>query len=190
MLIDFAFIEFVKIIPMFPEQNDYDNRHDKLHKMPLYQKGREIVDLVCDIADLIPDGDDPLGYTKQLMLEDVHMLCAKIAAAEGSDLYDIRMENATLIRKSAMSLYVSIHTLKMYGFEHTEYYLMVRKKIREFRSLFVEWVAGFDKSNYIADQWGLFNPPGVAVSDEDEDENDDNLLNGNGFEFWEEDDDE
>ena len=54
---------------MFQEHNDYDNPHDKLRQMPLYQKGREITELVRTIADLITDGDDPLGYTKQLMLE-------------------------------------------------------------------------------------------------------------------------
>ena len=70
---------------MFPEYNDYDNRRDKPDSMPLYQKGMEITELVRAIADLINDGDDPLGYTKQLMLADAYMLCAKIAAAEGGD---------------------------------------------------------------------------------------------------------
>jgi hypothetical protein len=175
---------------MFSEHNDYDNPHDKLDQMPVYQKGQEIVDLVQDICALIDENNAILDSLKWQLLDDARILVVKIAGAEGGELYDIRMECATLIRKSAMNLYVSIHTLKMHGFEHTEYYLMVRKKIREFRALFVEWVAGFDNTHYIADRWGLFNPPGVAVPDEDEDENDDNLLNGNGFEFWDEDDDE
>ena len=34
---------------MFHEHNDYDNPHNKLEKMPLYQKGREILDLVRSI---------------------------------------------------------------------------------------------------------------------------------------------
>jgi len=174
---------------MFPEHNDYENRRDELDKMPLYIKGREIADLVRDICALIDENNAILDSLKWQLLDDARILVVKIAGAEGGELYDIRMECATLIRKSAMNLYVSIHLLKMHGFEHTEYYLMVRKKIQEFRTLFVEWVAGFDKTNYIADRWGLFNPPGVAVP-EDEDENDDNLLNGNGFEFWDEDDDE
>ena len=154
---------------MFPEQNDYDNPQDKLDKMPLYQKGQEIVELVRTIANLIPDGDDPLGYTKQLMLEDAYMLCAKIAAAEGGDLYAIRMENAALIRRAAHSLKLHIHSLRMYGFEHAEYYMMVRDKVEEYRLLFIDWVAGFDKTNYIADRWGLFNPPGVSPDDDEDD---------------------
>lgn len=154
---------------MFPEYNDYDNRRDKLDSMPLYQKGLEITELVRTIADLINDGDDPLGYTKQLMLEDAYMLCAKIAAAEGGDLYDIRMENAALIRRAAHSLKLHIHSLHQFGFEHVEYYQMVRDKVEEYRLLFIDWVAGFDKSHYIADRWGLFNPPGVGPFDDDSD---------------------
>lgn len=157
---------------MFDEYNNYENTHDKLDKMPLYQKGQEIVELVCAIADLITDGDDPLGYTKQLMLEDAHILCAKIAAAEGGDLYDIRMENTALIRKAAMSLKLHVHTLRSLGFEHVEYYQLVRHKVEEYRLLFVDWVAGFDSSNYIYDQWGLFNPPNVAPPDSEEGDKD------------------
>ncbi|MEI6556378.1 MAG: hypothetical protein WCL70_12380 [Paludibacter sp.] len=154
---------------MFHEHNDYDNPHDKLDKMPLYQKGQEITELVRSIASLIEDEEGELGYTKQLMLEDAYMLCAKIAAAEGGDLYDIRMENAALIRRAAHSLKLHIHSLRMFGFEHAEYYMMVRDKVEEYRLLFIDWVAGFDKTNYIADRWGLFNPPGVS-HDENDDE--------------------
>ncbi len=171
---------------MFPEHNDYDNPHDKLDKMPLYQKGKEITELVRSIASLIEDEEGELGYTKQLMLEDAYMLCAKIAAAEGGDLYDIRMENAALIRRAAHSLKLHIHSLRMFGFEHAEYYMMVRDKVEEYRLLFIDWVAGFDKTNYIADRWGLFNPPGVGPDDDE----------GDGFDpgrfgdFFEDDDDE
>lgn len=170
--------------------DDFENDRKQLEQMPLYQKAQEIHDLVRDICVLIDESNTMLHGIKWQLLDDARILSVKIAGAEGGELYDIRMECATLIRKSAMSLYVSIHSLKMYGFEHTEYYLMVRKKIREFRKLFVEWVAGFDRTNYIADRWGLFNPPGVDVPEDDDDENDDNLLNGNHNSFWDGDDDD
>jgi hypothetical protein len=151
---------------MFTEHNDYDNPHDKLEKMPLYLKGKEIVDLVRIIADLIDDEDKRLGWIKQFMLEDAYMLTAKIANAEGGDLYSIRMENAALIRKAGNSLKLHIHSLRQYGFEHADYYQMVRDKVEEYRLLFIDWVAGFDQTNYITDNWGLFNPPGVSPDDE------------------------
>lgn len=36
--------------------------------------------------------------------------------------------------------------------------------------LFIDWVASFDVWNYIKDDWGLFNPPGVNAHDKDPDQ--------------------
>jgi len=77
------------------------------------------------------------------------------------------MENAAIIRKSAMRLMIQNHSLKMFGFEYVEYFQMVRDLIEEYRLLFIDWVERFDKSNYIIDRWGLFNPPGVGPFDVD-----------------------
>ena len=99
------------------------------------------------------------------------MLTAKIVNAEGGDLYDIRMENAAIIRKAARDLMVQNHSLEMFGFEHVEYYSIIRTLLEEYRLLFIDWVAGFDIWNYCIDRWGLFNPPGVGPFDHDPDEN-------------------
>jgi len=80
------------------------------------------------------------------------------------------MEGATFVRRAAHDLMVSYHSLKEYGFKEADYYLTVRELIEEFRLLFIDWVAGFDKWNYITDRWGLFNPPGVGPFDKDPDE--------------------
>ena len=151
---------------MFEDYDDYESTADKVEKMPIYQKGREIVDLVRNIADLIDDEKGEMGFTKALMLEDAYMLTAKIVNAEGGDMYAIRMENAAIIRRAGNNLKLHIHTLKMFGFEHTEYYMMVRQKVEEYRVLFIDWVASFDKTNYFIDDWGLFNPPGVDLPDD------------------------
>ncbi len=161
---------------MFHEYNDYENPHDKLDKMPLYQKGMEILDLVRTIADLIDDENQELAWIKAIMLEDAYMLTAKIAAAEGGELYDIRMENAAIIRKVGNSLKLHIHSLREFEFEHAGYYQLVRDKVEEYRLLFIDWVSSFDKTHYITDNWGLFNPPGVSPFDEP-DESDDDEFN-------------
>ena len=174
---------------MFDDDDDYESRADKVEKMPIYQKGREIVGLVRNIADLIDDENSELGFTKGLMLEDAYMLTAKIVNAEGGDMYAIRMENAAIIRRAGNNLKLHIHTLKMFGFEHTEYYMMVRQKVEEYRVLFIDWVASFDKTNYFIDDWGLFNPPGVQLSDNVKDADDDfnpDWMQG----FFDEDDEE
>ncbi len=77
------------------------------------------------------------------------------------------MENAAIIRKCARDLMVRYHSLEVFSFEHVEYYKMVRQKIEEFRLLFIDWVTSFDPWNYIVDDWGLFNPPGVSPFDKD-----------------------
>jgi len=174
---------------MFDDDDDYESRADKVEKMPIYQKGREIVDLVRNIADLIDDENSELGFTKGLMLEDAYMLTAKIVNAEGGDMYAIRMENAAIIRRAGNNLKLHIHTLKMFGFEHTEYYMMVRQKVEEYRVLFIDWVASFDRTNYFIDDWGLFNPPGVQLPDNVKDADDDfnpDWMQG----FFDEDDEE
>ena len=43
---------------------------NNLEQMPLYKKGREILDLVRRIADLIDDDDKQLSWIKGLMMED------------------------------------------------------------------------------------------------------------------------
>jgi hypothetical protein len=46
------------------------------------------------------------------MLEDVSIICAKIARAEGRDLYMLRMENAVIIKVHARSLMTLAGALK------------------------------------------------------------------------------
>ncbi len=64
----------------------------------------------------------------------------------------------------------------MFGFKAFEYFEIVRNLIEEYRLLFIDWVAKFDKWNYIIDRWGLFNPPGIGPFDKDPD--DDIPFNG------------
>lgn len=138
-------------------------------QMPIFRKGREIYELTVKIADLIPEEDHRLSGSKAFMLEDAAMLSVKVAGAEGGDLYDIRMECATLIRKAARDLQNHCNTLTMFGFEHIHYLHLIRDALEEYRLLFVEWVKTFDAWNYAVDRWGLFNPPGVQPDDPDPD---------------------
>jgi hypothetical protein len=149
---------------MFEDDDDL-----RVRNLPIYKKGKEILDLVEQIADLIPEDDESLTYIKDFMMEDAYMLTVKVVGAEGAELYDLRMENAAIIRKAARDLMVQNHTLDDFGFEHVEYYSMVRDLIEEYRLLFIDWVAGFDKWNYVIDRWGLFNPPGVGPFDPEPD---------------------
>jgi len=150
---------------MFEDEKEIDPR-----ELPIYKKGWEIYEVVDQICQLIPDDDTPLAHVKRIMLEDAMMLTVKIAGATAGQLYDIKMEAAALIRKSARDLMIQNHTLGMFGFEHVEYFRIVRNLIEEYRLLFIDWVAHFDRWDYIIDRWGLFNPPGVGPFDHDPDE--------------------
>jgi len=159
---------------MFDDNDDdnelYEDPHEKVMNMPLYKKGKEIFDAVREIGQLIPDDDDMLGDIKRVMFEDAMLLTVKIAGAEGGNLYDIRMECAAIIRKAAQELMIQNHSLEMFGFEHVQYYQIIRDLIEEYRLLFIDWVSKFDPWNYITDRWGLFNPPGVSPFDHDPDD--------------------
>jgi hypothetical protein len=164
---------------------DYNKRRDRLKELPIYQKGEEIYEVTRKICDLIPEDNEHLQFLKGQMLSDAMMLTVKIAGAEGGDLYDLRMEAAAIIRKSARDLMVSNHSLKSFGFKEFEYFNIVRELIEEYRLLFIDWVAGFDHWNYIIDRWGLFNPPGVGPFDKDTDDD----IPFNPEDFFDEDDD-
>lgn len=139
-------------------------------KLPIFKKGKEIFDLVRKITDLIPEDNEYLVDVKGCLLSDAAQLTVKVAGAEAAGLYDLKMENAAIIRKAARDLMVQQHSLEMSGFEYVEYYKMVRELIEEYRILFIDWVAGFDKWDYIIDRWGLFNPPGIGPFDKDPDD--------------------
>jgi hypothetical protein len=139
-------------------------------RLPIYRKGEEILDIVIKITDLIPENNEYLNDIKGCMISDAAQLTVKIAGAEAAELYELKMENAAIIRKAARDLMVQQHSLDMFGFEYVEYYQMVRDLIEEYRLLFIDWVAGFDKWDYIIDRWGLFNPPGVGPFDKDPDD--------------------
>lgn len=138
--------------------------------LPIYQKGEEIFDVVHQIGKLIPEENEILQDIKHQMICDAALLTVKIAGAEGAGLYDIKMEAAAIIRKAANDLMLQNHSLEMFGFKEVHYYQIVRDLIEEYRLLFIDWVEGFDKWNYIIDRWGLFNPPGVGPFDKDPDD--------------------
>ena len=150
--------------------SDEEDDIARTERLPIYQKGKEIFGIVSKITALIPENDEYLKDVKASMLFDAAQLTVKVAGAEAAGLYDLKMENAAIIRKAACDLMVQQHSLDMFGFEYVEYYQIVRDLIEEYRLLFIDWVAGFDKWDYIIDRWGLFNPPGIGPFDKDPDD--------------------
>ena len=167
------------------------SKREELHQFPLYQKAEQIYKITQGLVEVVPLENEFLQETTaRFMIENAMIIPAKIAGAQAVELYDLKMENATIIRKAARELSVYAGSL---GFEEAiidkDYIHLLRKEINEFRLLFIDWVGGFDKWNYIKDDWGLFNPPGVNAHDKDPDDdipfNPDDFLN-----FGDKDDDD
>lgn len=150
---------------MFDEDDEI-----KLENIPIYCKGKEILEIVNQIADLIPEDNGHLQTISGFMIEDAALLSVKVAGTYNIGLYDLKMEAAAIIRKAARDLSVQYHSLEAFGFKEVEYFKIVRDLIEEYRLLFIEWVATFDKTDYIIDRWGLFNPPGIGPFDKDPDD--------------------
>jgi len=151
---------------MFDEDEYYRNKIN-VRDLSLFKKGQEIQDIVRLLTELMLEDNKYLQSLKGEMLYNARLLTVKIAGAEAVELYDLKMDAATFIRKAANDLRVMNHSLEDFGFEHTKYFQIVRNLIEEYRLLFVDWVSKFDKWNYIIDRWGLFNPHGVTPFDKD-----------------------
>lgn len=150
---------------MFDDEKEID-----VKDLLIYRKGKEIFDVVHHIGSIIPEDNDHLQMIKGNMLVDAGLLSVKIAGASRVDLYDLKMEAAAIIRKAARDVILYSHSLEMFGFKDVKYFELVRELVEEYRLLFIDWVASFDKWNYIIDRWGLFNPPGVGPFDKDPDD--------------------
>jgi hypothetical protein len=148
------------------------SKHDELSQMPLYQKAEQILKITIGLVETVPKGNEVLQETTvRYMMENAYLIPAKIAGATAVGLFDLKMENAALIRKAARELYVQVGSLCFEAdFKDKDYIYLLRKTIEEFRLLFIDWVAGFDVWDYIKDNWGLFNPPGVSAHDKDPDD--------------------
>lgn len=160
------------------EDNGRSWEFNRVKNMPLTLKAAEVLYLVTKICELIHhhDYEDSriLHESCDFMKSNAMMIKAKIHGAEAVDYYDLKMENAAIIRKAAIEILQDCRTLQIYGFDEEAYLNLVRIAIGEFRELFLEWIAHFDRNTWIGDEWGLFNPPGVSEDDlrknlEDED---------------------
>ncbi len=138
--------------------------------LPVFVKAEEISELVWRFVKTLEDMENQyISAQVELLLENSIIIPAKISGAEAADIYDLRMENAAIIRKAAREIYVTVGNLDMFGVKGEEDYIqLIRNEIEEFKILFRDWVKSFDPWNYIVDDWGLFNPPGIEPEEDNE----------------------
>lgn len=137
-------------------QREIRLEHDRIRKLPVMRKARQIYETVRAIVETFPEDDDLVAHYREIMLTDAASLASKISAAEAVDLYTLRMENAVLIKVAARNLLTQTSGLKMLGITEPHYLQVLRDEIEAFRLVFLEWVKGFDRTRDVRDDWGLF----------------------------------
>ena len=89
------------------------SKRDELHQFPLYQKAEQIYKITRGLVEIVPADNEFLQETTvRFMMENAMIIPAKIAGAQAVELYDLKMENATIIRKAARELYVQAGSLR------------------------------------------------------------------------------
>ncbi|GHA28188.1 hypothetical protein GCM10007103_07190 [Salinimicrobium marinum] len=88
----------------------------------------EILKIVDRLTKLVPEENEILLELSRNMYADALQLAPKIAGAEGVDLYDIKIENAAVIRKCAREIYVQCNSFLVFGddFKEAEYLDILR----------------------------------------------------------------
>lgn len=138
------------------------SNYEKNKQLLIYQKAELLFQLVESLAASLPEDNELLQSMKEIMRTDAMMLPAKIMGAEAGGIYSIKMQNAAIIRYHAMSLYTQVGGLQLYDTSiEKQFTNHIRTEIENFRLLFIDWVQSFDTSNYIWDEWELFNPKGA-----------------------------
>jgi hypothetical protein len=142
------------------EDDDFDEekneRKERVNRLPIVKKAKDLMNTVMAFLESIDDKKDDIDL-KPHLFEDIAVINAKIRGAEAGDLYSIRMENAVIIKVHAVSILNIIHTYEMMGIGNIDYLGLIRNEIEEFRKVFVDWVATFQRSDDFTDEWGLFN---------------------------------
>lgn len=121
----------------------------------VFSKAEEIVEITSAIVASFRDDVEENGLIAQLMMENALRLPAKIANAEGGDIYSHRLDNAVLIKLAARELNSQTYLCKQLELTDPVYLRLLRTEIESFRHLFLDWVDTFDPSNDIVDEWNF-----------------------------------
>ena len=179
----------------------YDSGIDEWRTLPVFRQGVVILHLVehiiegIKLEDKSPNSQYKIAlyqrYTRQMM-ENAILIPSAIAAAHGVDLYDLKMENATIVRKAAREIIQDSKGLLASGYKDEEYLDLLADAIEMLRPIFAYWIQTFDKTQFIIDRWGLFNPEGVNFDDPIQVMNIDpkTFLNNLDEDDWDDSDDE
>ena len=132
------------------------SRLDKYRKLPVFKKAEELEEIVRVISESLKDGKD---RTKEHfvteMISNAYIIQVKIAGAEGSSAYSLKMQNAVVIKIAIQDMFNAVSASAMFKISEKDYVDLMREKVEEFRLTFVDWIRGFDKTHDISDNWAI-----------------------------------
>ncbi|MGJ8592822.1 MAG: hypothetical protein ACSHXF_09755 [Aquaticitalea sp.] len=163
------------------------------HQTPIYKKVKEIELLVDSIIEFVRDSDLPLAddfdreSLKSVLIdmeENAHEIPMLVSEASLPEMpYDFRMENAVFVKSAAFELIESALHIENLGFKDIDYLDLLYDEIEVLRLLFIDWIKTFELWKYDCDDWGLFEPDGIELIQEEP-------LEGRNFGIFDDDDDE
>ncbi len=125
----------------------------------LYLKWRDVFGLVFAFTENLSDNSEENETheqsTQKLIYENAMIIAPKIRSASMVDLYVLQMENAAIIRTNARQLMEQVGFAVLMGLADEGYKKVIEDAMNEFRELFKNWVATFQKDEF-EDEWGLF----------------------------------
>lgn len=128
----------------------------------MYKQWQQIVLMLNGTFDSLNEEINTSGFPKEywddhiaMILSDAFQVAVKIKSSESGNLYVIRMENASIIRKNAQFIASSMLLMMEENMIEKKHGEIIREEINKFRGLFKQWVSTFVKDEF-EDEWGLF----------------------------------
>ena len=128
----------------------------------LYQQWQQVMIVLNGALDSMnTEGSEdslPAEYWedhKGMLLGDAYQVAVKIKSSESGNMYVLRMENASIIRKNARFISTSMLTMMAEEVIEEAHGEVIRNEINKFREFFKNWVSTFEKDEF-EDEWGLF----------------------------------
>ena len=121
----------------------------------LYRQWREVFGLVVAFVETLPEEDDEALSTKAMIYQNAYVVAPKIISGCGDTLYQIKMENAALIRFNCRQMWEQIAFAVLTGTADADHKKVIEDALNKFKELFRHWVGTFKRDDY-EDDWGLF----------------------------------
>lgn len=121
-------------------------------ELQVYQKAQDIQEITEVLANSF---DIDMKNTSDQLLSLSKLLPEKIAAAESGNFYTLRIESAFSVRYAAKELQSLLQLCKALELSHPDYIDFLYKELENFRRLFLNWVASFDKRCDYNDEWSF-----------------------------------